>query len=82
VPILLVGRSAECDVQIEDESVADLHCVVVNTEGQLLLLRDLGSANGTRVNGQCVRRGALLPNDELAIGRFRFRVQNKANGEQ
>src|SRR5262249_20572864 len=36
--------------------------------------RDLGSTNGTRVNGQRVRRAALLPNDELAIAGHKFRV--------
>src|SRR5262249_22793819 len=43
------------------------------TDG-LLFLRDLGSTNGTRVNGQRVRRAALLPNDQLAIAGYKFRV--------
>src|SRR5262249_11326542 len=43
------------------------------TDG-LLLLRDLGSTNGTRVNGQRVRRAALLPNDQLTIAPFKFRI--------
>jgi pSer/pThr/pTyr-binding forkhead associated (FHA) protein len=38
------------------------------------LLRDLGSTNGTRVNGTRVRRAALLPNDQISIAHFRFRV--------
>jgi len=50
-----------------------MHCVLVKTDG-LLLLRDLGSTNGTRVNGQRVRRAALLPNDELTIAHLKFRV--------
>ena len=42
----------------------------------LLVVRDLGSTNGTRVNGQRVRRGTLLPNDHLALAKFiyQFRV--------
>jgi pSer/pThr/pTyr-binding forkhead associated (FHA) protein len=47
--------------------------VIVKTDG-LLLLRDLGSTNGTRVNGTLVRRAALLPNDQVAIAHFKFRV--------
>jgi hypothetical protein len=35
---------------------------------------DLGSTNGTRVNGQRVRRAALLPNDQLSIASCKFRV--------
>jgi pSer/pThr/pTyr-binding forkhead associated (FHA) protein len=38
------------------------------------LLRDLGSTNGTRVNGTRVRRAALLPNDQLSIAHYKFRV--------
>jgi pSer/pThr/pTyr-binding forkhead associated (FHA) protein len=54
--------------------VSKLHCVVVMTDG-LLLLRDLGSTNGTRVNGQRVRRAALLPNDTLAIANMKYIVK-------
>jgi pSer/pThr/pTyr-binding forkhead associated (FHA) protein len=50
-----------------------MHCVIVKTDG-LLLLRDLGSTNGTRVNGTRVRRAALLPNDQVSIAHFKFRV--------
>ena len=70
----VVGRTAECDVRFEHKSVSKLHCVLVKTDG-LILLRDLGSTNGTRVNGQRVRRAALLPNDHLAIAAFRYQVK-------
>lgn len=69
----LVGRKEDCDLRLDHKSVSKHHCVIVRTDG-LLLLRDLGSTNGTRVNGQRVRRAALLPNDQLSIARYRFRV--------
>jgi pSer/pThr/pTyr-binding forkhead associated (FHA) protein len=72
--LTLVGRREECDLRIPHKSVSKMHCIIVRTDG-LLLLRDLGSTNGTRVNGQRVRRAALLPNDQLAIAGFKFRVQ-------
>jgi pSer/pThr/pTyr-binding forkhead associated (FHA) protein len=71
--LTVVGRMDGCDVHLEHKSVSKLHCVIVKTDG-LLLLRDLGSTNGTRVNGQRVRRAALLPNDQLTIAIYRFRV--------
>lgn len=71
--LIVVGRKEECDVHLEHKSVSKMHCVIVKTDG-LLLLRDLGSTNGTRVNGQRVRRAALLPNDHLAIANYKFRV--------
>ena len=69
----LIGRQDECDVRLDHKSVSKMHCVLVKTDG-LLLLRDLGSTNGTRVNGTRVRRAALLPNDKLSVANFHFRV--------
>src|SRR5215470_17818081 len=69
----LVGRMEDVDMRLDHKSVSKLHCIIVKTDG-LLLIRDLGSTNGTRVNGQRVRRAALLPNDQLNIASLRFRV--------
>jgi predicted component of type VI protein secretion system len=71
--LTVVGRKEDCDLRLPHKSVSKMHCVIVKTDG-LLLLRDLGSTNGTRVNGQRVRRAALLPNDLLSIASFKFRV--------
>ena len=71
--LVLVGRKDDCDLRLEHKSISKLHCVIVKTDG-LLLLRDLGSTNGTRVNGQRVRRAALLPNDQVSIASLRFKV--------
>jgi pSer/pThr/pTyr-binding forkhead associated (FHA) protein len=71
--VVVVGRKEECDLRIEHKSVSKMHCVLVKTDG-LLLLRDLGSTNGTRVNGIRVRRAALLPNDQLSIANQKYRV--------
>jgi pSer/pThr/pTyr-binding forkhead associated (FHA) protein len=71
--LVLIGRKEDCDVRLNHKSVSKIHCVLVKTDG-LLLLRDLGSTNGTRVNGTRVRRAALLPNDQLSIAHYKFRV--------
>jgi pSer/pThr/pTyr-binding forkhead associated (FHA) protein len=70
----LFGRDEECDVHLDHKSVSKLHCVIVKTDG-VLLLRDLGSTNGTRVNGQRVRRAALLPNDILSVAHLKYTVK-------
>lgn len=69
--VALVGRGEDCDLRVDHKSVSKRHCVLVRTDG-LVLLRDLGSTNGTRVNGTRVRRAALLPNDQVAFANFRF----------
>jgi pSer/pThr/pTyr-binding forkhead associated (FHA) protein len=71
--LIVVGRKEDCDVRLEHKSVSKMHCVIVKSDN-LLLLRDLGSTNGTRVNGTRVRRAVLLPNDQISIAHFKFRV--------
>src|SRR5580700_5564086 len=72
--VTVVGRSSElCDLTIDQGSISKLQCLIAKTDG-LLFIRDLASTNGTKVNGQRVTRGALLPGDELAFASVKFRV--------
>jgi pSer/pThr/pTyr-binding forkhead associated (FHA) protein len=72
-PILLFGRHEECDVQLNSKKVSRLHCVLAQVNDDLVI-RDLGSTNGVRVNGERVPEGRLRPGDELQIGNFRYQV--------
>ncbi|MGQ0636390.1 MAG: FHA domain-containing protein [Planctomycetaceae bacterium] len=72
--VTVVGRQSEhCDVVLKRKSVSKIHCVIVRTDG-LLFVRDLSSTNGTKVNGQRIVRGALLPGDQLSLGGEKYRV--------
>jgi pSer/pThr/pTyr-binding forkhead associated (FHA) protein len=72
--VTIVGRRRnDCDMIVNHHGVSKLHCAIAKTDG-LLFVRDLGSTNGTKVNGQRVMRGALLPGDELTFGNVTFRV--------
>lgn len=71
--VTVLGRRDFCDVQIEHPSLSKRHAVLVRTDG-LLVVRDLASTNGTKVNGQRVMWAALLPNDRLTLGRCKFKV--------
>lgn len=72
--VTIVGRKrGVCDIFIDRSSISKLHCVIVKTDG-LLFIRDLGSTNGTKVNGQRVTRGALLPGDELSFANSKYKV--------
>lgn len=71
--LTVVGRRGFCDVTIDHPSLSKRHCVLVKTDG-LLVVRDLGSTNGTKVKGQKVRWAALLPDDRLTLGGYKMRV--------
>jgi pSer/pThr/pTyr-binding forkhead associated (FHA) protein len=72
-PILLFGRHEECDVQLQSKKVSRRHCCVAQVNDHLVV-RDLGSTNGVRINGQRVAEGRLVPGDELTIGNFKYQV--------
>ncbi|QVL33443.1 FHA domain-containing protein [Telmatocola sphagniphila] len=71
--LLIVGRKEDADIFVAHKSVSKQHCILVQTDG-MVFLRDLGSTNGTRVNGQRVRRAALLPNDRISFAGVPYKV--------
>ncbi len=71
--MVVVGRRGYCDVVIDHSSLSKRHCVLVKTDG-LLVVRDLISTNGTKVKGQKVRWAALLPDDRITMGNYKLRV--------
>src|SRR5262245_37089064 len=72
--ILLVGRDLRCDARIHSPRVSRLHCCLAWHHG-VLSVRDLGSKNGTRINGRFARAGWLRPGDELSIAHLRYRLE-------
>ena len=72
-PILLLGRHGECDIQLNSRKVSRRHCCIAQVN-DYLVVRDLGSTNGVRINGQRVLEGRLKAGDELAVGNFRYQV--------
>lgn len=71
--VTVVGRRAGCDVVINHAPLSKRHCVLVRTDG-LLIVRDLATTNGTKVNGQRVRWAALLPRDKLSLAGYKMSV--------
>jgi len=64
---VLIGRSRECDVQIEDANVSRRHAEL-RQEGTSFWIVDLDSTNGLEVNGQHLKRSKLEPGDTFTIG--------------
>ena len=65
-PLVAIGRR-NVDFALEDPQVSQSHCVV-EIMGERIVLRDLGSTNGTYVNGRPVREAALEHMSEFRIG--------------
>ena len=67
----VIGRSSECDISIASEEISRRHAQVKpSPEG--LMVEDLGSSNGTYINGKRVQNGLLKPGEELRLDNIRF----------
>jgi hypothetical protein len=68
---VVIGRAAECDISVPADEISRRHALVKPTpEG--LAVEDLGSSNGTFINGKRVQHGFLNPGDELRLDAVRF----------
>lgn len=79
-PALTIGRSSKSDIQIDQESVSRSHAKIINT-GKAILLRDLGSTNGTYVNDELIDEYVLRDGDFIKIGRTIFKFLSGNNIE-
>jgi diguanylate cyclase (GGDEF)-like protein len=69
----VVGRAPDCDVRVEDESVSRRHARIVGDGEQGYVLQDLGSCNGTTIEGEPITRRRLANGDTIAMGDALFR---------
>lgn len=69
-----IGRRPSSDIRLDFENVSGRHCVLSFINGTWHV-RDLGSTNGTKINGQKLSRvQAIMPDDELAIASHLFHI--------
>jgi len=64
---VVLGRSRECDIQVEDANVSRRHAEL-RQEGATYWIVDLDSTNGIEVNGRQVKRAKLEPGDTFTVG--------------
>jgi len=70
---LTLGRRESCDICLRFPNVSGRHCELIFHDGYWYV-RDLGSTNGVKVNGQRVQQKVLRPGDEVSIGKRRFTI--------
>ena len=63
-----IGREEDCDIRLNDDRVSRLHARIQEDAGRIILT-DVDSTNGTRVNGHTVKMRVLHPGDQIVIGR-------------
>ena len=71
---VIIGRQDDCQVRIPSAQISRHHCELV-AGGSGVRIRDLGSSNGTFVNGQKVEDADLNPGDVVAVGSMLFVVR-------
>ena len=72
-----IGRKPHNDIQIDNLAVSGEHAVIVTILNDSFL-EDLGSTNGTLVNGAPIKKHFLQPNDVIELGKYKLKYINEA----
>ena len=70
---MVIGRGRSADVMIAEPTISRAHAAI-GYDAAGFFMQDLGSTNGTRVNGDRQARVALSDGDELQLGKLQLRV--------
>ena len=68
---MVIGRKPECNIQLDEKMVSGQHAEITVKPDEILL-KDLGSTNGTLVNGQEVSEKTLKTGDQVSIGNYKL----------
>ena len=72
--VLVIGRSRDCDITVDDPNVSRRHAEIRHEDGAYWLV-DLGSTNGITVDGERVERARLEPGPEFLLGTTEVRFE-------
>jgi pSer/pThr/pTyr-binding forkhead associated (FHA) protein len=76
--VCLVGRHHTCDVRIDSPRVSRRHCCLTR-DGDTVVVRDLGSHNGTFINDVRIESGVLHRGESLTIASLRYRLEFRSD---
>ena len=72
--VMTIGRRASCDIQLDFANVSGTHAELSFRNG-VWHVRDMGSTNGIKVNGERTLRRPLRPGDEVAVANHKYTIQ-------
>ncbi|HJZ56229.1 MAG TPA: FHA domain-containing protein [Gemmataceae bacterium] len=72
--MMTIGRRESCDIRLNFQNVSGTHCELSFRNG-VWHIRDLGSTNGIKVNGERTLRRPLRPGDEIGIANHKYTIQ-------
>jgi len=70
----VIGRGRAADAVLAEPTISRAHAAIGFDAGEGFFVQDLGSTNGTQVNGQRRKWSALASGDEIQMGKLRLRV--------
>jgi len=78
----VIGRGSDADITVNDSGISRKHVEII-WDGSRAQVHDLGSTNGSQLNGQSVKKAVLEPESVISIGRTRivFRVLPQASAQ-
>ena len=80
--IIKIGRLSSAHLRLDDEKVSRIHAVIEVSAGGETNIIDMGSAEGTFVNGQKINKISLNPGDEIRLGNIRLVFQDGSPVDQ
>lgn len=76
---IIIGRSKECDIMLPQLNITRQHALIAKMADGSYVIRDLGSKNGTFVNGKRIEEATSIgEHDDILIGAYKFRLRRPA----
>jgi len=72
--VMTIGRRKTCDIQLDFANISGTHAELAFKNGRWYL-RDMGSTNGVKVNGERTLRRPLNPGDEISVANHKYTIQ-------
>lgn len=81
-PEIVIGRRPSCDIRLDFENISGKHCVLRFING-VWNVRDLGSTNGTTVNGSRIAtEQSVMPDEELGVAGHMYTIEYEPAGPE